>query len=89
MHLMCLRLCEYDETTMEYWVNTRTEGSLKREDVERLSRKRSFEQDAELDDFPTMDMNPGGFENLGAAGNLTLEGDAHKTATRMQVYKLK
>lgn len=74
---------------MEYWVNTRTEGSLKREDVERLSRKRSFEQDAELDDFPTMDMNPGGFENLGAAGNLTLEGDAHKTATRMQVYKLK
>ncbi|CAK9049554.1 unnamed protein product [Durusdinium trenchii] len=32
-----VRRCEYDETILEYWVNTRTEGSLKREDVERMS----------------------------------------------------
>lgn len=64
-------------------MNTRTEGSLKREDVERMSRKRSFEQEVEADDsLPSMDFSTGGFaDGLGACGSLDLEGDARKSAT--------
>ncbi|CAK9101825.1 Uncharacterized protein SCF082_LOCUS47603 [Durusdinium trenchii] len=70
------RKCEYDESTYEYWVNTRTEGSLKREDVERLSRKREFEQEADAQDcMPSMDFSVGGFmDDLGTPGDLQLEG---------------
>lgn len=34
---------------MEYWVNTRTEGTLKREDLEQLSRKRTHDQMTDAD----------------------------------------
>lgn len=79
-----LRKCEYDESTYEYWVNTRTEGSLKREDVERLSRKREFEQEADAQDcMPSMDFSVGGFmDDLGTPGDLQLEGDANKSVAR-------
>lgn len=52
-------------------MNTRTEGTLKREDVERLSRKRMIEQDAGADEgFPNMDFSTGGFaDDLGAPGD--------------------
>ena len=80
-----LRKCEYDDDTYEYWVNTRTEGSLKREDVERLTRKREHEQEVEADDaLPTMDFSAGGFQDdLGTAGALEQEGDAHKSVACM------
>ena len=42
------RKCEYDEDTHEFWVNTRTEGLLSREDVEQLTRKRTHEQDVSV-----------------------------------------
>ncbi|CAL1173726.1 unnamed protein product [Cladocopium goreaui] len=74
--------CEYDDDTYEYWVNTRTEGSLKREDVERLTRKREHEQEVEAgkDLFPTMDFSSAGFQDdLGTAGALEQEGDVHKS----------
>ena len=77
-----LRKCEYDDDTYEYWVNTRTEGSLKREDVERLTRKREHEQEVEAgkDLFPTMDFSSAGFQDdLGTAGALEQEGDVHKS----------
>ena len=76
-----LRKCEYDDDTYEYWVNTRTEGSLKREDVERLTRKREHEQEVEAgQEFPSMDFSAGGFQDdLGTAGALEQEGDVHKS----------
>ena len=37
------RTCEYDEETLEYWVNIRTEGELSREDLERVSHTKSLE----------------------------------------------
>ena len=66
-------------------MNTRTEGSMKREDLERLERKRSLEQDCDANQAPNseMDFNMGGFPNLGAPGPLELEGDGAKCATCM------
>ena len=81
-----LRQCEYDDSTAEFWVNTRTEGSIKREDLERLERKRSLEQDCDAHQAlnSDMDFNMGGFPgDLGAPGPLELEGDASKSATCM------
>ena len=76
------RKCEYDSDVAEYWVNTRTEGSLKREDIERLERKRSHEQDCEAADFDNMDFQHGGFAgDLGAPGPLEVEGDSQKSVT--------
>lgn len=84
--LWARRSCEYDDGTAEYWVNTRTEGSLKREDMERLSKKRTHEHEVEADEglSQPMDFSSGGFPgDLGAPGDLDLEGDARKTATHM------
>lgn len=76
-----LRRCEYDDATAEYWVNTRTEGSLKREDIERMERKRSHEQECDGDaPLPDMDFEVGGFpDGLGAPGPLDIEGDTRKS----------
>ncbi len=72
-------------------MNTRTEGSLKREDMERLSKKRTFDQEVEADQGLTqpMDFSSGGFPgDLGAPGDLDLEGDSRKTATHMHKKRL-
>lgn len=77
-----LRRCEYDESTPEFWVNTRTEGSLKREDIERLERKRTYEHEGDPDEavVPDMDFEVGGFpDGLGAPGPLDIEGGARKS----------
>ena len=69
---------------LEYWVNTRTEGVLKQEDLQQFSRKRSLEQDVSAEDALSGDgfnMDAGGFSGLGASdGNLELEGEGSKTA---------
>ena len=85
-----LRSCEYDDETPEYWVNTRTEGALKREDMERLSRKRTHDQEVEADDATTshLDFTTGGFPDcLGRPGPLEVEGDSRKTVTCMHWYE--
>ena len=76
------RTCEYDESTTEYWVNTRTEGTMKREDMEQLSRKRTHEQAVSADSLsatalggPTADFAPDDFGAI--AGR---EGEAHMPA---------
>ncbi|CAK9082109.1 Uncharacterized protein SCF082_LOCUS39051 [Durusdinium trenchii] len=64
-----VRICEYDETVIEYWVNTRTSGVLSREDLQRLSVSRSHEGEGELggSDMQMFDstMDAGGFDDLG------------------------
>lgn len=74
------RLCEYDETEIEYWVNTRTSGVLSREDMQRLSISRSHEGEGELGSegmgMPDSGMEAGGFDDLGCHGDVTQEGDA-------------
>ncbi|CAE7326209.1 unnamed protein product [Symbiodinium sp. KB8] len=44
-----VRTCEYDEETLEYWVNIRTEGELSREDLERVSHTKSLEGEGASD----------------------------------------
>ena len=54
--------------------------------MERLSKKRTFDQEVEADQGLTqpMDFSSGGFPgDLGAPGDLDLEGDSRKTATHM------
>ncbi|CAL1168484.1 unnamed protein product [Cladocopium goreaui] len=80
-----VRLCEYDEDTPEYWVNTRTSGTLSREDVETMSRERTHDQTVGADSFalgdgPEDTEGAGGFNaDLGASG-MDLEGDSQVTA---------
>lgn len=67
-------------------MNTRTEGSLKREDVERLSRKRTLDQDIGADEAlePSAKFDMGGFPgDLGEPGDLELEGDTRKSVPCM------
>ena len=82
------RLCEYDETEIEYWVNTRTSGVLSREDLQRLSVSRSHECDGELgsDGMPMLgvSMDAGGFSgDLAHAGEVTTEGDSALEASKL------
>ncbi|CAK9072400.1 unnamed protein product [Durusdinium trenchii] len=83
-----VRICEYDETVIEYWVNTRTSGVLSREDLQRLSVSRSHEGEGELggSDMQMFDstMDAGGFDDLGRPGDVDLEGD-----TSLQAFPCK
>ncbi|CAE7278190.1 unnamed protein product, partial [Symbiodinium sp. CCMP2456] len=36
------RTCEYDDETLEYWVNTRTSGVLSKEDVESMEKQQTY-----------------------------------------------
>eukprot|EP00435_Cladocopium_sp_Y103_P030716 s3790_g7.t1 len=73
------RLCEYDEDTLEYWVNVRTSGTLSREDLLTLSKSRTHEQETTADTFASehVDLGVGGFAaDLGSADPaLATEGD--------------
>lgn len=83
LFLLPARRCEYDENVVEYWVNTRTEGELKQQDLQQFSRKRSHDQEVSAEDALSGDgfsMDAGGFSGLGASdGNLELEGEGSKT----------
>ncbi|CAL1128117.1 unnamed protein product [Cladocopium goreaui] len=73
-----VRLCEYDEDTLEYWVNVRTSGTLSREDLLTLSKSRTHEQETTADAFAheQVDLSVGGFPDLGGAEPaLATEGD--------------
>ncbi|CAJ1341569.1 unnamed protein product [Effrenium voratum] len=78
-----MRKCEYDEEQLEYWVNTRTEGTLKREDIERLARKRVYEGEAGDDVLGEgMNFECGAFDGQdpSAGAPLAQEGDSCKNA---------
>lgn len=66
-------------------MNTRTSGTLSREDMQRMSISRSHECDTHEVEFPQDDMEPGGFADIGAAsGELNLEGDSSMQVTSFQ-----
>ena len=81
------RLCEYDEDTLEYWVNVRTSGTLSREDSLTLSKSRTHEQETTADAFAheQVDLSVGGFPDLGGAEPaLATEGDKSLGVTKWQ-----
>ena len=76
------RYCEYNEEELEFWVNTRTQGTLTREDLQRLAVTQSHEGAGSMDDIPSMAFDGGaaipGLGEMGdAAHRLELEGDCH------------
>lgn len=78
------RVCEYDESEIEYWVNTRTMGTLSREDMQRLSISQSHEGEGDATLPPEMTMHDGGFEDVGGTGgSLEVEGDSSLQATKL------
>ena len=85
LHLQ--RKCEYDEETLEYWVNTRTEGILSREDLEEMSQTKQYEGDGgdQLNFKPQITIGDGfnfdARDPLLALKGETREGDHHKSVT--------
>ncbi|CAE7367625.1 unnamed protein product [Symbiodinium sp. CCMP2592] len=85
------RPCEYDSDVTEYWVNTRTEGTLTKEDLEEISRQKEYEGSGGTD----LEMKPlvhtDGF-NLDPADPMLgmsqqMEGDTRKpVATQVNEY---
>ena len=78
------RKCEYDDSVHEFWVNTRTTGTMSREDMLELAHSQSHEGALQPDqlNLGTFDFTPGGFSDLGA-GEPTLEGDTSMTAPHL------
>ncbi|CAK9074820.1 unnamed protein product, partial [Durusdinium trenchii] len=56
-------LCEYHEQELEYWVNTRTSGTLSHEDLQKMSAMQSHEGEASgaPGDLADMNFDLGGF----------------------------
>lgn len=71
-------MCEYDEEELEFWVNTRTSGTLSREDLQKLSI--SQEHEGQVGGCLAGDLGlqaGGGFSDIcGDTPELSLEGDA-------------
>ncbi|CAE7184531.1 unnamed protein product, partial [Symbiodinium necroappetens] len=59
-----VRPCEYDSDTMEYWVNTRTEGTLTKEDIDEITTQKEYEGDGGTD----LEMKP--LVQMGSAPDL-------------------
>ncbi|CAE7565453.1 unnamed protein product [Symbiodinium sp. CCMP2592] len=87
-----VRTCEYDDETLEYWVNTRTTGTMTKEDLEMLERQQTysgeggdelnFKPGALLDGFSFSD-DDGMVHN----NEKQLEGDHHMSvASQMKEY---
>ena len=72
------RVCEYDDSDLEYWVNVRTSGTLSREDLQRLSHSQTHEGEVEDITLPDFNDETGGFGDLGQSGppELSTEGDS-------------
>lgn len=89
------RLCEYHEQELEYWVNTRTSGTLSHEDLQKMSAMQSHEGEASgaPGDLADMNFDLGGFSEMTgqAPANLDVEGDENLQATKqncLTVYEL-
>ena len=81
------RKCEYDPDTLEYWVNTRTTGTLSREDVEQLTRTHTHAEDVEGEGLTqgrslSLVSAAGGFNNLGMS-DMPVEGDQNMSVPRL------
>ena len=82
------RTCEYDDETLEYWVNTRTLGTMTKEDFEMMQRERKYEgeggdelvfkPDVHLDKFDFSDD-----DRMIHKNEANLEGDHRKSASQM------
>lgn len=86
-----LRTCEYDDETLEYWVNTRTSGTLTKEDLEQLERKQKFEGEGgdEVNFNPAVQLDGFSFDDDDSMihkNPKNLEGDQHKSALGLHVY---
>ena len=90
LHIHLARLCEYDDSVIEYWVNIRTSGTLSREDLQRLSVSQSHEGEAELHEdglpFPVC-LEEGGFPDLGKSSNVDTEGDSSMQVPKLHVER--
>ncbi|OLQ05856.1 hypothetical protein AK812_SmicGene10912 [Symbiodinium microadriaticum] len=83
-----VRTCEYDDETLEYWVNTRTLGTMTKEDFEMMQRERKYEgeggdelvfkPDVHLDKFDFSDD-----DRMIHKNEANLEGDHRKSASQM------
>ena len=90
MYFYPLRTCEYDEEELEYWVNTRTEGTLTQEEVEELCRAKEFsgEGGTDLEHEGRIDLE-GGFsfdpnDSFIHRGSKNVEGDHVKSAASIE-----
>ncbi|CAE7822447.1 unnamed protein product, partial [Symbiodinium sp. CCMP2456] len=86
-----VRTCEYDDETLEYWVNTRTSGTLTKEDLEQLERKQKFEGEGgdEVNFNPAVQLDGFSFDDDDSMihkNPKNLEGDQHKSALGLHVY---
>ncbi|CAE7216894.1 unnamed protein product [Symbiodinium sp. CCMP2456] len=87
------RTCEYDDETLEYWVNTRTSGTMTKEDLEMMERQQHFEGEGGTDINFKPRLNMDGFEfsdddDMVHAGTKDLEGDHHKSAPRVMISEV-
>ncbi|CAE7299174.1 unnamed protein product [Symbiodinium sp. CCMP2456] len=83
-----VRTCEYDDETLEYWVNTRTTGTLTKEDLEMLQHERHYsgEGGEDLEIKPRVNLDGWDFpedDDMVFKGDGAIEGDCHKSASWM------
>ncbi|CAE7662955.1 unnamed protein product [Symbiodinium sp. CCMP2592] len=87
-----VRTCEYDDETLEYWVNTRTLGTMTKEDLEMMQRERKYEGEGGDDLLFKPEVHLDGFDfsdddRMIHKGTKNLEGDHHKSvASQMKEY---
>ena len=82
------RTCEYDDETLEFWVNTRTSGTLTKEDMEMLEREKRYSGEGGTDLTFTPGVHLDGFtfsddDDMIHNGTKDLEGDHHKSAPQI------
>ena len=82
-HVIFARICEYDDQEVEFWVNTRTSGTLSREDLQRLSISQTHEGQAGADGFLRPPEGEDHFPDLCGENppDLQIEGDSNVQAT--------
>ena len=85
------RTCEYDDETLEYWVNIRTTGTMTKEDLEMLERKQEYQGEGgdELKFKSGFDVNGFDFsddDSLIHKNTKDIEGDHHKSAPQTELF---
>ena len=80
------RTCEYDDETLEYWINTRTSGTLTKEDLEEMRHEKKYEgeNEGDLEMVPRVNVDAFDFSDddpMVHRNPKNLEGDCHKSAS--------
>ncbi|CAE7383534.1 unnamed protein product [Symbiodinium sp. CCMP2456] len=83
-----VRTCEYDEETLEHWVNTRTLGTMTKEDFEMMQRERKYEGEGGDELVFKPDVHLDGFDfsdddRMIHKGKKNVEGEHQKSASPM------